>query len=421
LLLAALLSLGPGAAPAHAEPRDKDGISPNLHTNSPQVLAAFRPVVAQPSASTVRVRCGKSVVALGTVVGADGWILTKYSELKADPVCLLKDGRELPAELIGAYEPYDLAMLKVNARDLKPVQWGDIKSALVGNWVATPGNAGEPLAVGVVSVAARKTTARDLPPVHTNSGFLGIVLEEAENGVKIAQVMPNSAAAKAGLLANDSILAIADKPIPDPATLMLIVQRYKPGQVVMVKVKRGDEELVIKATLGKRPNDGRSDFQNHLGGDLSNRRGGFPSVLQHDTVLQPAECGGPLVDLDGKAIGINIARAGRTETYAVPANEVQPLLADLKSGKLLPEDPLTNARRKVEKARAALAQAEADRAAAHKRLQEARAAQEKDSSKVQADLEMAQADRAAADKRIKEAQAALVDAEIELEKIKKEK
>src|SRR5262249_11927645 len=51
-------------------------------------------------------------------------------------------------------------------------------------------------------------------------------------------------------------------------------------------------------------------------------------------------CGGPLVDLDGKTVGINIARAGRTETYAIPSEEVQALLADLKSGKLTGKEDL---------------------------------------------------------------------------------
>ena len=32
----------------------------------------------------------------------------------------------------------------------------------------------------------------------------------------------------------------------------------------------------------------------------------------------PADCGGPLVNLDGKVVGMNIARAGRTESYAIP-------------------------------------------------------------------------------------------------------
>jgi serine protease Do len=80
---------------------------------------------------------------------------------------------------------------------------------------------------------------------------------------------------------------------------------------------------------------------------LSERRGGFSLAIQHDSVLKPADCGGPIVDLDGKAVGLNIARAGRVESYALPAAVVRASVA-----KLL-EIPLTAApaaEKSVEKA-----------------------------------------------------------------------
>ena len=42
-------------------------------------------------------------------------------------------------------------------------------------------------------------------------------------------------------------------------------------------------------------------------------------------------CGGPLVNLDGKAVGLNIARADRVATYALPARLVKQSLDSLKS------------------------------------------------------------------------------------------
>ena len=69
-----------------------------------------------------------------------------------------------------------------------------------------------------------------------------------------------------------------------------------------------------------------------MGTKLSNRRGGFPAILQHDSGLRPDACGGPLVDIDGKAVGINIARAGRTETYAIPSDDIGMLLPRSKKG-----------------------------------------------------------------------------------------
>jgi serine protease Do len=73
-----------------------------------------------------------------------------------------------------------------------------------------------------------------------------------------------------------------------------------------------------------------------LAGNVSSRSEDFPAVFQHDTLLEPVDCGGPLVDLDGHVIGINIARAGRTEAYALPADIVQAAIEPLKSGKLAP-------------------------------------------------------------------------------------
>jgi serine protease Do len=298
-------------------------------------LAAFHDVVAQPSRSTVRVLCDNQEAALGAIVGADGWIVTKASELKGKIICRLRDGRERPAVLVGVSEPYDLAMLKIEANDLAPVLWRDSKHEKVGNWLATSGPSDVPIAVGVLSVGTRTITGPELARRSNSGGFLGIRIAPVKNGVKVAEVIPKSAASKAGFEADDVIIAISGKPVSDSDALFKALQKLRPGQIVHIRVRREDEELELKAKLDKRPMD-RSDFQNQMGGKLSERRTGFPEILQHDTVLRPSDCGGPVVDLEGKVVGINIARAGRTETYAIPSEVVKPLLKDLKSGKLAP-------------------------------------------------------------------------------------
>src|SRR5215472_9824634 len=107
--------------------------------SGPKVLHAFRPVVSGPSHSAVRVRSAGKDVALGTVVGADGWVLTKASVLPAGKAidCRLKDGRTLSARLVGVQEPYDLALLKVDATGLVPIEWRDSTAGDVGRWVAS--------------------------------------------------------------------------------------------------------------------------------------------------------------------------------------------------------------------------------------------------------------------------------------------
>jgi serine protease Do len=60
-----------------------------------------------------------------------------------------------------------------------------------------------------------------------------------------------------------------------------------------------------------------------------------PEALQA-SAFSPKDCGGHLVNHGGQVVGVNIARAGRTESYAIPASEALSVLYDLMSGKLAP-------------------------------------------------------------------------------------
>ncbi|MFO0930482.1 MAG: PDZ domain-containing protein [Gemmataceae bacterium] len=357
----AALLLGIGEAAAQ---RDQHG------RNTAPILAAFRGVVSRPSESVVRVLADDKDAALGAIISADGWIVTKSSLLKGKLVCKLKDGRTFPARLTGVEETHDLAMLKIDASGLKPIEWKAAKTAEVGDWVATALPGDLPVAVGVVSVAVRSPSGRDVSrrAPAPNSGYLGIGLDPGENGVAvIAMIEKGGAAEKAGLKVGDVVLTVAGRKVPSPDRLVTAIQGFKPGQVVILRVKRGEKETDVRATLGKRPASmiNRGDMMNMMGSTLSERRGGFPVILQHDTVIKPTDCGGPLVDLDGKAVGINIARAGRTESYAIPAEAVQALFSDLQSGKLAPkEDPeekrLAELEEALNKAKTEVTKAEAE-------------------------------------------------------------
>jgi serine protease Do len=219
------------------------------------------------------------------------------------------------------------------------VQWYDSKVAPVGNFVASVGPSEDPVAVGVVSVATRNIPkGQDYKEPIAGSGYLGIGLADPDGGgpgAKVGEVMPNTPAAKAKIKADDLIVAIDEKKVKDTRMLVETLGTLKPGQKVVLTIWRGDEELELTVTLGKRP-PSIAQIQNSMGSDLSKRKNGFPTVLQHDTIIKPKDCGGALCDLEGRVIGINIARIGRVESYAVPAEVIRPLLADLMSGKLPP-------------------------------------------------------------------------------------
>jgi serine protease Do len=171
------------------------------------------------------------------------------------------------------------------------------------------------------------------------------------------------------------------KETPDRETLGAVVGLHKPGDKIKIRYRRGSTEEEAEATLDKRPANfpfDRGDFQNSMGTDRSERRTGFPVALQHDTILKANECGGPLVDLEGRVIGLNIARAGRTDSFAVPTESILPLLPELMAGKSTAALKVpTGIADRIKAAESVLKEAEAAKAAADKKVAEAKSALEK--------------------------------------------
>jgi len=291
-------------------------------------------------------------VAYGTVIAADGWIITKATQVNREIICIFRDGRELPATVSAVHDQFDLALLKVEAKDLKPIRFTPSKSIPAGNWVAATSNGDDPVAVGVISVPTRTLPKRelDMETLIPQGGYLGIQMETVEGakGVRVMQVMPNTAASKAGLKKDDIIIRIGETVIDKQQKIFDVLSQTRPGDVVKMLIVREDEEKKIEVTLGKRPGNGRADFQNSMGNEMSQRKAGFPIVIQHDTVLRPIDCGGPLVDLEGRVIGINVARSGRVESLAIPTEALEPIIKELRAGKSTPPTAI-NRFKEVEK------------------------------------------------------------------------
>jgi serine protease Do len=314
-----------GAGQAHGQ---KSDINQAFLRTNPTFQHAFHDVLAGPAQSTVRVLGDNKDAALGLIVGRHGWILTKATALKGSLTCKLRDGRAFEARLVGTHTKHDLALLKIEASGLTPVLFADSTATDAGSWVACAGLDETPVGFGVVSVAARDLPAEGGPILSPDVGYLGVSLAAGEGGVRIMRVLPKTGAEKAGLKTDDVIIFLAGKKVAEPEDFKTEMQAFRAGDVVILKVKRGDENVEVKATLSKAP-PSRGEIQNRMGSELSSRRSGYPTILQFDGVIKPADCGGPLVNLEGKVIGISIARAGRTENWAVPSEVIRPVLLDL--------------------------------------------------------------------------------------------
>lgn len=89
------------------------------------------------------------------------------------------------------------------------------------------------------------------------NGYLGIVLagDDSNRKVKpvIEEVREGSPAEVAGLQANDVVLAFKGEPVETSEDIDQMMQGSRPGQTVLVRVRRGDSIYELEVTLARRP------------------------------------------------------------------------------------------------------------------------------------------------------------------------
>ncbi len=92
----------------------------------------------------------------GFLISNDGFILTNEHVLEVgrDVEVTLSDGRRLPAAVIGTDRHTDLAVIKIESKDLMAVEWGDSEQVSVGTpvWaVGSPFGLQQTVTFGIVS------------------------------------------------------------------------------------------------------------------------------------------------------------------------------------------------------------------------------------------------------------------------------
>lgn len=297
--------------------------APRSQMRAPELLSVFADAAQVATASVAQVaRPGfAEPFARATVLTRDGLLATKASEIDGlhdDIECRFGAGRTLKAAVVLVREAHDLAILRVAAADLQPIEWHDTEPPIASLAIA-PGFADELPLVGIVGVGARH--------YGRSRAFLGVTLASRDDGVRISSVEAGGAAAKAGIASDDLLIRFDERPIRSHEQLLDCLGVRAPGDAVELVVRRGAAEIALSVVLGERPDEPIGRQERALMGDISGRRSDFPEVIQHDLVLTPAQCGGPLVGLDGRAYGINIARSGRVESYALPARVVRAVVA----------------------------------------------------------------------------------------------
>ncbi|SMP65989.1 PDZ domain-containing protein [Neorhodopirellula lusitana] len=319
--------------------------------DSNAMMRLMNPIAEKAEASVVEVISGGRPVALGTVVSLnsssdqlntttapssdpsvvqDAYIVTKRSELSGDPIRIrLADGRLIPARVAAVRRRSDLALLvaqvdqATKVRSLQPVHF-DRYVPLIGSFLISPDRTGRVIGLGVVGAAPRKVS---------HKGRLGIELERiSQTGARVRNIIPDSGADEAGLERGDRIIAIDGRNQNDVRQVVSTLNGMFPGEVVQLTIERDGSTVDIPARMGELAVMQESENDARVNGARNIRLSGFEQAIQHDMVLNPEQCGGPVLDTEGRVIGLNIARAGRVVSYALPASlvasEVSSMIAE---------------------------------------------------------------------------------------------
>src|SRR5690606_30209608 len=96
----------------------------------------------------------------GFIISADGYVLTNHHVIEdADKVAVkLSDSREFTAKVVGSDEKSDIALLKIEAKDLPTLRIGDSKDLKPGQWVVaigSPFGLDHSVTAGIVSAVGR--------------------------------------------------------------------------------------------------------------------------------------------------------------------------------------------------------------------------------------------------------------------------
>ncbi|MEM9412603.1 MAG: PDZ domain-containing protein, partial [Planctomycetota bacterium] len=230
------------------------------------------------------------------------------------------NGRLFDAKIVATDYENDIALLKVDAENLIPVVW-DNTQPTSGSFVVVPNPQGNVISLGTFSVIPRST-------IGENHGFLGVAPQTVSEGVQIVDdIKYDTAAFEAGLKVGDIITNIDGKEVRETVELVDEIRKRQAGDKITIDfIRAGNRNRTVAKLAGQSLSATRAarfKMMSRLGAIPSSRNSDFPSVFQHDSPLFPEQCGGPICDLNGNVLGINIARESRAASYAIPSNKIE--------------------------------------------------------------------------------------------------
>jgi S1-C subfamily serine protease len=149
-----------------------------------------------------------------------------------------------PGNSGGALTNLDGAVIGIPTLAATDPEFGGAQAPGIG--FAVPSSAAKNFASKLIAMGRVAPAAR---------AFLGVVVATVVfGGVIVESVQPGGPAAKAGIRAGDTIVAVAGQPIQTSDVLSSVLATLRPGQSVPVQIVRGNgQQSAVQVTLGSQP------------------------------------------------------------------------------------------------------------------------------------------------------------------------
>ena len=262
---------------------------------------------------------GETLSIVGTLIKATSLVVSKNSMVGDNPVAKVGDA-ELKLEVVARDSANDLILLRSTAENVVGIEIAqqDDPAPNIGSFLITPDWDGK----GLISIVSSETfTSRK----QQSRGFLGVVPADYEggSGAILREVTDGGAADRAGLQVGDVVTKLNETKISSHQQMRRFLGTVDPNDTVVAMILRAEGRLEKTIRLGAYPS-GTGHAADRM--DKSGRRDGFSKVIPHDANLEPDDCGGPVFDLSGNFVGLNIARNSRVRSYIIPRTIVQRLV-----------------------------------------------------------------------------------------------
>lgn len=280
-------------------------------------LAAFRQISERHNQCVAEVQVGGVCVTMATIVKVmegRALLVAKASELPDEIHCRFANGEEQPAEVVLVDNAYDIAVMRVASKGLREVDWSTGDSLRQGEFAIAVGMNRSPIAVGVVSIPVLSAPAGDAADVEdAKEPNVGMVLcaghFEPGAGYRLDRISERIEF-DAGLRAEDLIYAIDGQPIQSDRDVR--DRKVRRFDLARLEVERAGERLQIEVPMVPRARIA-----------LNDRSFGFPTFFEIDARVAAAQCGIPVLNRRGEAVGVVVARYDIQGCKAIPAKAIQ--------------------------------------------------------------------------------------------------